>query len=604
MIHFEHLIEKLRALENVRNVDMTNEEFSYTYPGSNLAPIPKMYSQSVDSPETISYELNIDPAIRSKVLALKKSKKPDEAVVYNPDTKTAEIVDKSETNDYVQKGFKVIYEEANVAPVPGPAGFTNTSGSFDTVAGMDKRLGKKRNKRELDKFNGKTFDLTPDMFRRMKEGKERYSRWSQFIEEEEDGPVIDQIRSYSLRNPTSPVVIRDTESGEKAILRRKTNDSRLRHNRNKLKEETDPPEQNLSDYALFRQFLLMNMVGQIPGQNSPNMFQSIGMTEYNNSITRLGAGFPMFPMANAPQPLLDMFDYNGDGIVGYNDMSLVTRMFEIMDEMYGQYGDGPPSGLPSASWYRENWESFNQEYGVDLPDPSSWFFQRTYDGQLFFSPDSQQPVNDGTPTYGDAWGAYGGNGLYEWRGTVLDYFNLIITMDGWTSIEVDGLTNGTLPTQVIQQYFPEFYEFLMVFDYIGDGFFYFGSPISNVASTDAGKIFYYMISVLKRTYELRLGVDPYESLELVQNLLFDEVDALQGFDGMNRFIQTLILTGNDIYGIGFLREYIGTNLGYLIIQYFPYDPNYGQVPTPPEETPIAQSPYQITQLPPPTPENP
>ena len=130
MIHFEHLIEKLRALENVRNVDMTSEEFSYTYPGSNLAPIPKMYSQSVDSPETISFELNIDPAIRSKVLALKKSKKPDEAVVYNPDTKTAEIVDKSETNDYVQKGFKVIYEEANVAPVPGPAGFTNTSGSL------------------------------------------------------------------------------------------------------------------------------------------------------------------------------------------------------------------------------------------------------------------------------------------------------------------------------------------------------------------------------------------------------------------------------------------------------------------------------------------
>lgn len=231
MIHFEHLIEKLRTLENVRNVDMTSEEFSYTYPGSNLAPIPKMYTQSVDSPETISYELNIDPAIRSKVLALKKIKKPEEAVVYNPDTKNAEIIDKSETNDYVQRGFKVIYEEANVAPVPGPTGFTNTSGSFDTVAGMDKRLGKKRNKRELDKFKGRTFDLTPDMFRRMKEGKERYSRWSQFIEEEEDGPVIDQIRSFSLRNPTSPVVIRDTESGEKAILRRKTNDFRLKHNR-------------------------------------------------------------------------------------------------------------------------------------------------------------------------------------------------------------------------------------------------------------------------------------------------------------------------------------------------------------------------------------
>ncbi len=367
-----------------------------------------------------------------------------------------------------------------------------------------------------------------------------------------------------------------------------------------LKEETDPPEQGITDYFYFRQFMIGNFVGS--PQGVPEMFQSEGMTEYDNAITRLGAGFPMFPMANAPQPLLDMFDYNGDGIIGYNDQTLAMRMFEIMDEMYGQYGDGPPSGLPSASWYRENWESFNQEYGVDLPDPSSWFFQRTYDGQLFFSPDSQQPVNDGTPTYGDAYGDFGGNGLYEWQGTVLDYFNLVITMAGWTSIELDGVDEGTLPTQVIQQYFPEFYEFLMLFNYVGDGFLYFGSPLTSSDNTDLGRIFWYMISVLQRTYELRLGVDVTDSLEVVQNLLFDEVDALQGFDGMNRFIQTLMLTASDNFTLGVPREYAGSYLGYLIALYFPYDPNYGQVPTPPEETPIAQDPYQITQLP--TPENP
>ena len=82
-----------------------------------------------------------------------------------------------------------------------------------------------------------------------------------------------------------------------------------------LKEETDPPEQNLSDYALFRLFMIANLIGS--PQGVPEMFQSVGMTEYDNFITRLGAGFPMFPMANAPQPLLNMFDYNGDGIIGY-----------------------------------------------------------------------------------------------------------------------------------------------------------------------------------------------------------------------------------------------------------------------------------------------
>ena len=113
-----------------------------------------------------------------------------------------------------------------------------------------------------------------------------------------------------------------------------------------LKEETDPPEQGITDYFYFRQFMIGNFVGS--PQGVPEMFQSEGMTEYDNAITRLGAGFPMFPMANAPQPLLDMFDYNGDGIIGYNDQTLAMRMFEIMDEMYGQYGDGPPSGRPSA----------------------------------------------------------------------------------------------------------------------------------------------------------------------------------------------------------------------------------------------------------------
>ncbi len=604
MIHFEHLIEKLRALENVRNVDMTSEEFSYTYPGSNLAPIPKMYSQSVDSPETISYELNIDPAIRSKVLALKKTKNPDEAIVYNPDTKNAEIINKSETNDYVQRGFKVIYEEANVAPVPGPAGFTNTSGSFDTIAGMDKRLGRKRNKKELDKFNGRTFDLTPDMFRRMKEGKERYSRWSQFIEEEEDGPVIDQIRSFSLRNPTSPVVIRDTESGEKAILRRKTNDSRLRHNRSKLKEETDPPES--TPYYIFRSFMFDNLVYNAATFTAPLMIRSSLMTPV--SPYGYNTGYPMFPMANAPQVLLDMFDYNGDGIIGYNDMTLVTRMFEIMDELFPPSGfqDGPPSGLPSASWYRENWESFNQEYGVDLPDPSSWYFSTDYSGELFFEPDSQLPPNNGKPDYGTFE-----NGLYEWQGTLRDYYNLIQTMRGWRTSGVEYCIGGSCvplpgyhPIGFLEQFFPEFYEFLMQMDYANDGYFHSGSSQGiPTGGTGSFLIMRSLIPVLVQYYN-NLGYD-----DDILDLQFEDIEsASQGFDGLNRFIQTLFLTGdkeNIVLPDGTLIPAgYGFDLYILLTYGFYFDPNYGQVPTPPEETPIAQSPYQITQLPPPSPENP
>ena len=109
-------------------------------------------------------------------------------------------------------------------------------------------------------------------------------------------------------------------------------------------------------------------------------------------------------------------------------------------------------------------------------------------------------------------------------------------------------------------------------------------------------IFPYAIELLQRYYQNR-GYDP----SVVLDLKLEDVESLQGFDGLNRFIQTLFLTSGGLkngipegYGYEFFR--LATYFGYG------FDPNYGQVPTPPEETPIAQSPYQITQLP--TPENP
>ena len=372
-----------------------------------------------------------------------------------------------------------------------------------------------------------------------------------------------------------------------------------------LKEETDPPEQgNASDYNYFRQFIILNLAGVLSEggwSNIPYMFRNSTMTPVGNGAGRFGTQYPMFPMANAPQPLLDLFDYNGDGIIGYNDMSLAGKMFEILDEIFPQNGDGPPSGLPSASWYLENWESINQEYGVDLPDPSSWFFTYTYDGELFFQPDSQLPPNKGNPAYGLFTGENGGNGLYEWTGSVLDFLNVVYTMRGWRSVETGGIMN----TEMIQSFFPEFYEWLMQMDYTNDGYtsFAFGAGLPGSIIRDFD-VFRDAVEVISRYYYL-IGVDSeYENYEYLLNRPFEEVNALQGYDGLNQFIQTLFLTGDKTEGLFNLPDgFQNTGLAYLVLLYgYGFDPNYGQVPTPPEETPIAQDPYQITQLP--TPENP
>ena len=371
-----------------------------------------------------------------------------------------------------------------------------------------------------------------------------------------------------------------------------------------LKEEVNPP--GVSDYFFFRQFMMYNLVndgGIAPGL----MFRNVNMGDVGGGGNPgENQGYPMFPMANAPQPFLDLFDYNGDGIIGYNDMTLVTRMFEIMDELFPPGGEGPPSGLPSASWYLENWESFNQEYGVDLPDPSSWFFSTNNDGELFFEPDSQLPANSGKIDYGGFE-----NGLYEWNGSVGDYFNIFKTMRGWRSFGIpwqnfpENDTYGVVPAELLQQYFPDFYEWLMQMDYANDGLFHSGSgPGAIGIGTGSFLIFQYAIDVILRYYNLLSDYSGEFDSEYLLNRPFEEVNALQGYDGLNQFIQTLFLTGDKTQGLFNLPDgFQNSPLGYLVLIYgFGFDPNYGQVPTPPEETPIAQDPYQITQLP--TPENP
>ena len=205
------------------------EEFSYGSDYPALYPIPRTYGGYSDSGPR-GFEDQIDPAIRKAVLDLKRQKRTDQSVVYNMDKKEALLIDKEELDVYVKRGYSVVYEEANVTF--GGSTSVDTGGSFDKVAGYDLPLFKK-NKKELKKYRGKVFEVPSHIFRRLKEGHPRYSRWADYIHEEDDANFINLIKDYSMRNPRSPVVIRNEEDGDMAIMRRRTNDARLKHNRSK-----------------------------------------------------------------------------------------------------------------------------------------------------------------------------------------------------------------------------------------------------------------------------------------------------------------------------------------------------------------------------------
>ena len=226
MKSFDKLCENLVTLEQER---FLSEEFSrYGDADTVLYPTPATTtSTGLGFRGAIDM---IDASIRRQVLALNRKKSDDESIVYSFDKKEALIIKKDELGDYTQKGYSVIFEEVNVTF--GGSTSTDTSGSFDKVAGYDLPLFKK-NKKELKKYKGKVFEVPSHIFRRLKEGHPRYSRWADYIHEEDDANFIDTIKNYSMRNPRSPVVIRNEEDGDMAIMRRRTNDARLKHNRSK-----------------------------------------------------------------------------------------------------------------------------------------------------------------------------------------------------------------------------------------------------------------------------------------------------------------------------------------------------------------------------------
>ena len=190
-------------------------------------------SQYVQSPETMDLIRSLPLALRQTLSTLAGQKKKNEIIVYSKPRGLLVIVSKDDMDKYLSSGYKLIYEAA-IANMSGADDvYTDTSGAFNKVAGRNLPLFKK-NKKELKKFKGRIFDVSPAMFERMSKGRTKYESWGSYIQEEGDEEIVNSIRKYSLRNSRSPVVIQNTETGERAMLRRRHSDTRVRYNRNKI----------------------------------------------------------------------------------------------------------------------------------------------------------------------------------------------------------------------------------------------------------------------------------------------------------------------------------------------------------------------------------
>jgi hypothetical protein len=79
----------------------------------------------------------------------------------------------------------------------------------------------------LDKY--KVFDLDGEHYSKCSRLKRKFERWDKFFET--DYQIGNQIRNFSIRNPHKGIILRNSETGETMVFRRKWEDQRLFHNR-------------------------------------------------------------------------------------------------------------------------------------------------------------------------------------------------------------------------------------------------------------------------------------------------------------------------------------------------------------------------------------
>lgn len=99
------------------------------------------------------------------------------------------------------KSFKEIVEDTTAA----------SAGVGTVGTGYDPKLGPKK--------KGKDFNVPTEIFRRFQTGRNKFERWSKFLNLEDDNQKA--IYDYALRNRDATIVLRDETTGAMRAIRQR-----------------------------------------------------------------------------------------------------------------------------------------------------------------------------------------------------------------------------------------------------------------------------------------------------------------------------------------------------------------------------------------------
>ena len=201
-------------------------------------------------------------------------------------------------------------------------------------------------------------------------------------------------------------------------------------------------------------------------------------------------------MINMPQFMLDLYDWNGDGIIGDNDQELIFQIAKLAFEIYEETGEFPPIMTPAD--YQQNWEYYSELYGKDFPNPIGFIEQP---GPFEDRPDTLFPGDDATTLQGL-------DGLLSWW-----YGQFLANVDFYREV------------------FPDVYnEVLRLYDYNGDG-------VIDFDGGSGGSGAEYILYTFMRYYFQELGyggdvpiVPAYEFQEFINNIaMFSDKSLIDYF---------------------------------------------------------------------------
>ena len=126
-------------------------------------------------------------------------------------------------------GKKVVFSKSDVEEeVPA----NNVGGGMvkGIAPGEDPPIRVKR-KKKIYELMGRyaIFEVSPEEFERCTSAKRKFEKWSKFFDE--DSETGCSIKNYSHRNPEKGIILRNSETGQTMMFRRRWSDQRLSHNK-------------------------------------------------------------------------------------------------------------------------------------------------------------------------------------------------------------------------------------------------------------------------------------------------------------------------------------------------------------------------------------